>query len=396
MAAMASTAARSPTGVAQRIDAVLARRAQDAPPMDRALVRGIVVFRWVALAWLGFVVVLSRDDVARWWLCLLLLSLPLAVTAYSTWAAAHSPGTLLGVPFVLTESAVIAALAIGGGWVFAPGEVSNTTALASQWALAGVLQAGIAFGLWIGIAAGLALSVERVIGAMVNVGGNLDTGEWLSALSTAVTFVLAGALAGGLVSRLRQAERQVAIADAREEVARTLHDGVLQTLAVIERRADDPVLARMAREQELELREFLFGTGTTSEQGGARDIGPALRDAGKRYEERFGGRVAVVLAPDLPHLDEPVAEAIVGAVGEALTNAGKHGRAASVTVFVEPADTEGVNVAIRDDGTGFDPATVPAGVGVSRSIRGRIEARAGTVEIESTPGHGTEVRLWVP
>lgn len=354
------------------------------------------MYRWVALAWLGFVVVLSHDNVIRWWLCALLVALAFGVTLYSTWAGARSPGTLLQWPFVLTESAVIGALAIGGGWVFAAGEVSNTTALASQWALAGILNAGFAFGLWAGIAAGVALSVERVIGGMINVGGTLSSAEWLSALSSAVTFVLAGALAGGLVSLLRKAERQVAVAEAREEVARTLHDGVLQTLAVIERRADDATLARMAREQELELREFLFGTGTTSERGGARDLGPRLRDHARRYEERFGGRVDVILAPDLPHLADPVANAITGAVGEALNNAGKHGHAAKVTIYVEPADTVGVNVSVRDDGRGFDPAAVTEGIGLSRSIRGRMNEQHGTMEIESAPGRGTEVRLWVP
>lgn len=364
--------------------------------MDRALVRGVVVFRWVALAWMAFIVGLNRDDVVRWWLCILLVGLAFTVTAYSTWAAAKSPGTVLQWPFVLTESAVIAALAIGGGWVFDTGEVSNTTALASQWALAGVLNAGFAFGLWVGVGAGLALSVERVIGGMINDGGSLSSGEWLSALSSAVTFVLAGALAGGLVTLLRKAERQVAVAEAREEVARTLHDGVLQTLAVIERRADDPTLAQMAREQELELREFLFGTGTTSERGGARDVGPSLRAHAKKYEARFGGRVDVILAPDLPHLEEDVADAITGAVGEALNNAGKHGHASRVTIYVEPADSHGVNVSVRDDGEGFDVDAVTEGIGLSRSIRGRMSERRGIVEIESAPGRGTEVRLWVP
>jgi len=384
------------TGVAQRIDAILARRAQDAPPMESAILRGVVWFRWAALVWLAVVLVIGRSRVERWWLAVVLVALAAGITVFATWAIRRSPGTLLSWPFVVAENGVIFLLAVAGGWVFDAGAVSNTTALASQWALAGILNTGVAFGLAGGLASASALSVERVIGTIINVQGWPSPGEWLSALSSAVTFLLAGALVGGVVELLRRAERRVAIAEAREEVARTLHDGVLQTLAVIERRADDEMLAEMAREQERELREFLFGTGTTSERGGAADIGPRLRDHAARYEQRFEGRVDVVLAPDLPHLDDETAAALVGAVGEAVTNAGKHGGAARVTVYVEPADPDGIAVSVRDDGSGFDPEQMSEGVGVSRSIKGRVAERGGTVEIESRPGEGTEVRMWLP
>lgn len=383
-------------GVAQRVDAILARRAREAPPLETTLLRGLAVYRWAALVWLVVVLTVSRDEVERFWLAAMLTLLAVAVTAYSTWAAWRSPGTLLRLPFVLTEQAVIAALAIGGGFVFVAGQETNTNALASQWALAGVLQAGAAFGFWAGAGSGFALSLWRLIGTAINREGVLEADEWLSALSTTVTFVLAGGLVGGVVDLLRRSERQVALAEAREEVARTLHDGVLQTLAVIERRADDDALARMARDQELELREFLFGTGATSESGGAREIGPDLRAAAKRYEERFDGRVEVVLAPDLPELTGSAAEALAGAVGEALTNAGKHASPSRVTVFVEPADTGGVNASVLDDGCGFDPTTVVERVGLAQSIRGRITEAGGRVEIDSRPGRGTEVRMWLP
>ena len=51
---------------------------------------------------------------------------------------------------------------------------------------------------------------------------------------------------------------------------------------------------------------------------------------------------------------------------------------------------------VKDDGPGFDPATTAPGVGITRSIRGRVEAVGGSVEIVSSPGDGAEVRLVVP
>src|SRR6185436_19747251 len=110
-----------------------------------------------------------------------------------------------------------------------------------------------------------------------------ESGHWFSLASTTLLYALAGGVAGYMASLLRTAESEVAAARARENVARTLHDGVLQTLAIIERRSDDADLARMAREQERDLREFLFGAGPSADQGGARDVGPRLRAAAARF-----------------------------------------------------------------------------------------------------------------
>jgi signal transduction histidine kinase len=82
-------------------------------------------------------------------------------------------------------------------------------------------------------------------------------------------------------------------------------------------------------------------------------------------------------------------------VGEALANAGKHGAASTVTVFVEPVDGT-LFCSVKDDGHGFDPATIAEGSGLRHSVRGRIADVGGRVEIDGRPGRGTEVRCWVP
>jgi signal transduction histidine kinase len=141
------------------------------------------------------------------------------------------------------------------------------------------------------------------------------------------------------------------------------------------------------------LREFLFGT--PGAVGGGGDLGAQLRAAAARFEDRYGGSARVVLAPDTPPLAPGATEALAGAVGEALANAGKHGAARTVTVYAEPLDGE-LFCSVKDDGTGFDAATTPEGTGLRRSVRRRIVEVGGRVEIDGRPGRGTEVRCWVP
>ena len=89
-------------------------------------------------------------------------------------------------------------------------------------------------------------------------------------------------------------------------------------------------------------------------------------------------------------------DAIKGAVIEALNNAGKHGHAHAATIFIDTDGNGDVFCSIKDDGDGFDEGNTDEGVGISRSIRGRIEEVGGRVEIDGRLGQGTEVRLWVP
>jgi signal transduction histidine kinase len=228
------------------------------------------------------------------------------------------------------------------------------------------------------------------------------TASWaLSLVTTTVMLAMAGGVGGYVVDLLRRtearatkAERRVAQASAREEVARQLHDGVLQTLAVVERRTDDPQLARLAREQEQDLRSYLFDVPDPPVVG-AGALGDALRHVARRCETTHGLRTDVLVPDDLPDVSSHVIAVLKGAVGEAMTNAAKHAEAARVVVYVEPLDG-GIFCSVRDDGTGFDVAATPEGVGLSRSNRGRIEQAGGTVQLDSAPGRGTEVRLTVP
>lgn len=355
----------------------------------RVLLRGIGAFRWLAWAWMTVVLVVSRGELegGRPWLAVLLVAAALIVTATTTVVAEVNPGMLLSTPLIVTELVVGFALGAGDDWAYAG---DHPQSLGSVWPLAGVLTAGVLWAGRGGAIAGAVVGLGRLFGDLVEVRTTDPiTDLTVTASSTFVLYALAGGVAGYAVVRLREAERQVSIAQAREEVARTLHDGVLQTLAVVQRRAADPDLARLAREQERELREFLFGA-----QPVAGDLGPSLRAAAARFEDRFDARAQVVLDDELPRLTRDACEALVGAVSEALTNAGKHGEASLVTVYAAPDDAGGLFCSVKDDGHGFDGAG--EGTGITRSIRARLAEVGGRAELDGNPGRGTEVRLWVP
>ena len=363
--------------------------------MERSALQGLAAFRWGAWLWMATVLLVTRHDLKRPWLALGLAALALAVTVADTALLRTNPSALCRPGPVAAELAVGAMLVLCDGVAYGEGHAFSTSqSLGSVWPLTGILGAGVAFGPAVAAASGVVIGLARV-GAVLTNGASIDSGgRVLSVTNTVVFYALGGAAAGYLARLLRRAEAEISAARAREEVARTLHDGVLQTLAVVERRATDPALARLAREQERELRDWLFGSAAPA--GVVADVGTALRAAAARFEDSFSGRAQVLVADDLPPLDPAAVAALTGAAGEALVNAGKHGRAAKVQVYVEPDEGGGVFCSIKDDGMGFDVGSTVEGIGLSRSIRGRVSEAGGRVEIVSAPGDGTEVLLWLP
>ena len=363
------------------------------------MLQGLAAFRWGAWLWMATVLLVSRDQLTRPVLAVALVGAALAVTVVDTGLLRRDPARLMTAGPVLAELTVGMALLVCDGVVYGEQHAFSTSqSLGSVWPLAGILGAGVAAGPVAACSAGVMLGLGRVTAVLLN-GSAIDTGgKVLSLVNTVVFYALGGAAAGYLARLLRRAEREISAARAREEIARTLHDGVLQTLAVVERRATDPALAKMAREQERDLREYLFGVAQgPGAAEGAADLGRWLRKAAARGEEAFEDmRVQVLVADDLPPLPPAAVEALAGAAGEAVTNAGKHGKASKVLVYVEPDEGGGVFCSVKDDGRGFDPAATKEGVGLTRSIRGRMAEAGGRAEVTSAPGRGTEVLLWLP
>lgn len=183
-------------------------------------------------------------------------------------------------------------------------------------------------------------------------------------------------------ARAREAERA--------DIAAHLHDSVLQTLALIRSRADDPeAVARMARAQERELREWLYTDRT--EPG--TSLAAELRGLVAEVEDGRAVEVEVVVVGDC--VPTEATSALLQASREALVNAVVHGLP-PVTVYLEVTD-DAVEVFVRDRGDGFDMEDIATDrFGVRESILGRTRRRGGTADVTSRPGWGTEVRLRMP
>jgi signal transduction histidine kinase len=199
------------------------------------------------------------------------------------------------------------------------------------------------------------------------------------------------------IARDQFAERQARIrAEERAEMASRLHDSVLQTLALIQRRADDPQqVVSLARAQERELRSWLFdGRAPGSLDGRATTVADGIRLIQQEIEAQHGIVVEAISVGDCP-LDDDFG-ALLAAAREATVNAAKWSGVGAVSLFAEVEPTA-VSVYVRDRGRGFDPAAVPAHrKGLAESVRARMERRGGSATIRSKPGQGTEVVLTMP
>jgi signal transduction histidine kinase len=221
----------------------------------------------------------------------------------------------------------------------------------------------------------------------------------LSAARDAVLAALVVAVVLGIIFapwmvrlvRSLSAEREERIrSQARAEMGAHLHDSVLQTLALVQKRADDPrAVAALARTQERELRAWLAGR-----EGGHDRLAAALEALAGEVERAHGVPVEVVVVGD--RVLDSHSEALVAAAREAMVNAAKFGGGSTVDVYAETGDGE-LQVYVRDRGPGFDPAAIPQDRrGVRESIVGRMARHGGRAAIHSAPGAGTEVELTLP
>lgn len=216
-----------------------------------------------------------------------------------------------------------------------------------------------------------------------------------TALAVVATLLGIGVIVGpwlwALFRQLSEERRERIRSEEREVVAAHLHDSVLQTLALIQRTDEPRTMASLARSQERELRDWLYGDPSAS---GSTSLSATVNDAAAEIERTHQVRIDVVTVGDR-RLDDAT-RAMTLAAREAMTNAAVHAGVSRLSVYVETT-SDGVSGFVRDQGKGFDPDTVPEDRhGIANSIRGRMARAGGSAEIVSLLGRGTEVRLWLP
>ncbi len=355
-----------------------------AHPLGGALYMGVLT-GWMALTW-------NRTSAPeRCTKRFLIADLALALAGILVTAAVDSPARIdsgaATLPSIWTGGAVLG-LAIKGGW---------------RWAAVGSTLVAVA---------NLA---ERGSPARDTVHNVLLV--WVS--SIAIGYIVEVARASERT--LARALRIEAATRERERLARDIHDGVLQVLAMVQRRGaalggEAAELGRMAGEQEIALRTLVAG-GLLPPQRSAEELagdaelvgavaaappvptGPI--DVGALLAPHAGADVSFA-GPGTPVLLEAAAAAeLAAAVGAALDNVRKHaGEGARAWILLED-EPDAVIVTVRDDGPGIPEGRLADAeregrMGVALSIRGRLRDLGGSAELLSVPGQGTEVELKVP
>ncbi|WP_206665766.1 MacS family sensor histidine kinase [Pedococcus bigeumensis] len=399
---------RSPRAPARRAEGTFAvarhlslsaRRAIAAPDSQPEVVsafwKGIDAFRPIALAYAAYSLADRPHDLARPALGWAVLGLLGVWTVFLVFYRRRRLW-LVVVELLLGAAAIMATLLVDTATAIEEG--SRT--LPTIWPAAGVVSAAVLFGRKGGLLAAVFIGIVDVVEVGKATPNTVNNIVLLVLIGTLIGYACDLAREGH--AKLREALALEAQVRERERLARTVHDGVLQTLAFINRRGtqlggEAAELGGMAADQERLLRALVSGTSSADTEAtvtGDLDLRQQLG--------RFaGGRVHLV-APADPVLVPPrVAGELVAAVGAALDNVRLHaGEAAQAWVLVEDEGGE-VALTVRDNGVGMpagrlDEAAAAGRLGASSSIRGRLSDLGGTAEYSGREGAGVTVRMRAP
>ncbi len=371
----------------------------DADPVG-PLWRAAQLFRAVGFVYaLGFLVAVDGDLAhpgAAWALFAVLAA------ANLVWATGYLVGFGRRWGYVAIELAVSAAMMLSTllvadrDWI-----AGNQTWPTTLWMTSAVLSAALLGGARWGLAGALVIGAASytVKGSIPLNLGRSATMILLAAAAVAVG--MSATRARSTHRRLTEAAAVAARSEERERLAREVHDGVLQVLALISRRGSEiggPTreLAELAAEQERRLRR-LIATGPARPEGSD----PAYRDLCSALRDLASDRVDVSAPAEPVPLDAARCTELLAAVHNILDNVRRHaGPDAAAFVLLEDTGDE-VIVSVRDDGAGIAPgrlreAAAEGRMGITRSIIGRVEALGGRAVLESAPGAGTEWELTVP
>jgi signal transduction histidine kinase len=380
----------------------LAARSEPATvAVETTMYRALAVLRSVVLVNTVVLNIWFWEAVERPALAVVVLTGITVWTAVAVWAY-DAPGRR-GLPLLLTDLLVtVTAILLSPAVKAAPIE----STVPGFWVMGVVLAWGV-HGHWIGgLVASLAVSV-----ADLAIRGDLSQTNYgnifLLMIGGPVLGYTSGLLKEMAAARDR-AEREAAAAAERARLARVVHDGVLQVLALVQRRGHElggeaVELGRLAGEQEAALRALVqSGASSSAADRHGADTGPAgTADLAQALRGLGDSRVSVSVPPTSVRVPLARTDEIVAAVRACLDNVIRHvGADARAWVLLEDLGRQ-VVVTVRDEGPGIpvgrlEEAAAEGRLGVTQSIRGRVGELGGTATLVTAPGRGTEWELTFP
>jgi signal transduction histidine kinase len=369
--------------------------------VETTLFRALTVLRAVVTVYMVVLNVVRRDEFARPELAAAAVAFMVVWSVFVSWA--YDSPRRRTLPLYVADLAVSLLMMLSTPLIQSEEMLDrHASTMPSFWVVASVL-AWAAGRPWPqAVGAALLVSVTD-LSVRTDLGGNTWGNLFLLVLAAGVVGWTAQVLRDAAELRAA-AERAAAVQQERTRLARAVHDGVLQVLAMVQRRGaeaggDLAELGRVAGEQEAALRALV--------QYDARVLAPEARSSGGEtdlmtaLERHHSGRVTVT-GPGAPVLlpDRDASE-LAAVVSACLDNVRAHvGEDAQAWVFVEDLGDE-VVVSVRDEGAGIPAGRVEQAeregrMGIRDSVRGRMADLGGRAALATGPGQGTEWELTLP
>jgi signal transduction histidine kinase len=371
-----------------------------AAQVETTLFRALAVLRLVVAT---YAVLL---DVSRWrefehpvagWVVVAVI---VVWTVVASWA--YDEPRRRGLPLLVADFLVAAGALAATPYVQSDAMMArHASTMPSFWIITAVLAWAVARGWVWGLGAALVMSALD-LSVRTSVTGTTWGNIFLLLLAAGVVGYSTGLIREASEARA-EAERIAAVLSERARLARAVHDGVLQVLALVQRRGTElggeaAELGRLAGDQEVALRALVqgdvvapAGLSRTGSGLGAADLVSALSTLGSRSVTVSGPGQAVLLPSD-------VVEEVRSVVRACLDNVARHvGPEAPAWVLVERV-ADRVVVTVRDEGPGIPPGRLEQArnegrLGVAASIQGRMAAVGGVADLVTGPGQGTEWEL---